>query len=443
MSWRERSNRLIEAVTKKVFPDHWSFLLGELAMAAMAVLFITGIVLAFFYDASGEPTTYEGAYDLLRGVEMSRAYESVLRLSFDVPGGLLLRQIHHWSALVFVATLAVHAARIFFTGAYRRPRRFNYAIGVTLLLLAVANGYFGASLPDDLLSASGARIGNAIALSVPVVGPGIAALLVGGEFPSPEMVNRFWLLHVFVLPIAIAGLFSAHMALVWRQTHTQFPSEGRTERVVGSRLFPRHTLKTAAVFCAVAGVLVGLGALVQINPIWIYGPFTAAGATVPAGPDWYLMFVEGALRIMPSLHVSLGPVNLPSPFVVGAVLPLSLLAVLYAWPFLDERITGDRGVHHLLERPRDHPVRTAVGVAGITVVLVLTLAANHDYIGGLLDTDIVTMTTAFRITLVVLPPLAALVAWRLARGLQSVDPQPDAPVEDSQPDTSPEKAMSA
>jgi ubiquinol-cytochrome c reductase cytochrome b subunit len=412
-----RARRATDRAARKVFPDHWSFLLGEIAMVALFVLFATGIVLAFLYDASGEATTYDGSYHPLRGVEMSRAYESVVRISFDVPAGLLLRQVHHWTALVFVAAIVVHAARIFFTGAYRRPRRVNYLIGLTLLVVSVANGFFGVALPDDLLSGSGAQIGHAIALSVPVLGPGIASALVGGEFASEEMVHRFWLIHVFAIPTIIVALFSVHMALVWRQTHTQYPTDGAAGEVVGTRLLPHHAMKTGALLLSMVAVLVGMGALLQINPVWQHGPFQPAAATVPAGPDWYLMFVEGGLRILPALHLSLGPVEIPSPFLAGVAVPALVFATLAAWPFVEERLQGDRHLHHLLERPRDRPGRTAFGVAGLSFLAVLTLAANHDYLGGVLGIDVVAMTTAFRALLVVAPLLAGALAWRLARDL--------------------------
>ncbi|MDP9019461.1 MAG: cytochrome bc complex cytochrome b subunit [Actinomycetota bacterium] len=420
-----RGRRALDQAAKKIFPDHWSYLLGEVAMVALFVLFATGIVLALFYDASGDRTTYHGAYPPMQGVEMSRAYESVLQLSFDVPAGLLLRQVHHWAALVFVGAIVVHALRVFFTGAYRRPRRVNYLVGLTLLILAITNGFFGVALPDDLLSGSGAQIGYSIALSVPVLGTGIASALFAGEFPSQEMVHRFWLLHVFVIPTLIVALFSLHMVLVWRQTHTQYPSEGPADEVVGSRLLPHHALKTAALLGSMTAVLVGMGAFLQINPVWVHGPFQAAAATVPAGPDWYLMFVEGGLRILPALHLVLGPVEIPSPFLAGIVVPALVFGTLAAWPFAEERLTGDRHVHHLLERPRDRPGRTAFGVAGLSFLAVLTLAANHDYLGGVLGIDVVAMTTAFRVLVVAAPVVLGTVAWRLARDLADADPAPD------------------
>jgi ubiquinol-cytochrome c reductase cytochrome b subunit len=421
-----RLEPLKKKVLDKVFPDHWSFLLGEVAMYSMIVLFGTGIVLAFFYDASGERMVYSGAYEPLQGVEMSRAYASVLDISFEVRAGVLLRQTHHWSALVFTAAIALHATRIFFTGAYRRPRRANYLIGLTMLLLALATGFFGISLTDDLLSGTGARIAHAFALSVPFVGPGLADLLVGGEFPSPQMVNRFWWLHVLIIPPTLLALFSAHMALVWRQTHTQHAGGRRREdNVVGDALWPAYLLKSVALFAVVAGVLFALGGMLQIAPVWLYGPFDPASATVPAQPDWYLMFVEGTLRILPALDIGIGSYEVPSHFVAGVLLPLSIFAFAYAWPFLDERVRRDRDVHHLLERPRDHPVRTAIGTAGLALLAVLTVAANHDYLGNLLGISVDTMTRYFRIAALLVPPAAGALAWRIARDLQQMEEPPE------------------
>ncbi len=413
-----RARRIVDKVAGKVFPDHWSFLLGELAMYSMLVLFGTGVVLALFFDASGERTVYDGSYGALNGVEVSRAYDSVLDLSFDVPLGLLLRQTHHWAAVVFVAAIAVHAARIFFTGAYRRPRRLNYAIGLTMLVLSMANGFFGVSLPDDLLSGLGVRVGYSIFLSIPLFGAGIVELLFAGELPSPEMINRFWLLHVFVLPLAILGLFSVHMALVWRQTHSNLPAPGDREgTVVGDRFWPVYVLKTLALASIVVGVLVGLGGLVQINPVWVHGPFEAAAATVPAGPDWYIMFVEGALRILPDVGFTAAGFEVPSAFVAGVVVPGSIIGVAYAWPLLDARFTGDRMVHHVLERPRDRPGRTGLGAAGLSLLIALTLAANHDYLGGVLGVDVGQITAWFRALVIVGPPVVGVLAWRIAADL--------------------------
>jgi ubiquinol-cytochrome c reductase cytochrome b subunit len=423
-----RVGAFVEKAKEKVFPDHWSFLLGEVAMYSLAVLVVTGLFLTLFFDASGERVTYEGSYAPLQGVEVSRAYHSVLDITFEHRAGLLMRQTHHWAALVFAGAIVVHAARVFFTGGFRRPRRLNWTIGVTLAALAVANGFFGLSLTDDLLSGTGLRIGYSFALSVPVIGPGLVSMLFGGELPSPGLISRLWWLHVVILPLAIVGLFAAHMVLVWRQTHTQFRGHGASEgNVVGEKLWPSYAARSAALFCVVGAVLVGLGGLVQIGPVWLYGPFDAASATVPAQPDWYLGWVEGALRVLPALDLVLWGREVPSPFFAGVLLPLVVFAVLYAWPYLEARVTGDHNPHHLLDRPRDRPVRTALGVAALAFLGTLVFAGSHDLQGLALGVGVDTMTTAYRVALVVVPVGAGLLAWRFCRDLAARDDEGGAP----------------
>ena len=168
----------------KVFPTHWSFLLGEIAMYSFIVLLLTGVWLTLFFDPSMVDVTYNGVYQPLRGVEMSRAYQSALDISFEIRGGLFVRQIHHWAALMFSASIMVHLARIFFTGAFRRPREANWVIGSLLLILSMFEGYFGYSLPDDLLSGIGLRAAlSSITLGMPVIGTWLHWVLFGGDFP--------------------------------------------------------------------------------------------------------------------------------------------------------------------------------------------------------------------------------------------------------------------
>lgn len=410
------------SMTRKVFPGHWSFLLGELAMFSFLVLVASGTYLAWFYDTSMETVAYDGAYDAMVGVEVTRAYHSVMDITFDRPAGAIIRQVHHWAALVFVASIVLHAARIFFTGAFRRPRRLNWTIGVTMLGLALAAGFFGLALPNDLLGGTGARIGYAFAVSIPVIGPGIADVIFGGEFDNPDMLHRFWLFHVFVLPITIALLLGTHLVLVFVQSHTQFPDRGggprrREDNVVGAAAWPGYLLKATSAFAMVAGVLLALGALVEIGPIWIYGPFDAAAATVPAQPDWYLGWVEGALRIFPGFDLILFGHEIPSPFFVGVAFPVLVFTLLYAWPFLESRATGDHERHHLLDRPREHPVRTGLGVAGLVGLLVLLLAGSHDLQALLLRTPVDSLTVAYRWLFFIAPAVAGLGAWSTCRSL--------------------------
>lgn len=408
----------VQAASRKVFPGHPSFLLGELAMFSFVVLVLTGIYLAVFYDASAAPVVYEGSYDPLVGVEVSRAYASVMDITFDRPAGAVVRQTHHWAALVFVASIALHAARVFFTGAFRRPRRLNWTIGVTMLGLALATGFFGLALPHDLLGGTGSRIGHAFAVSIPIIGPGVASLLFAGEFGNPGMLHTFWLLHVIVLPLLIGGLLAAHLALVWFQTHTQPGGGPRTERnVVGNAAWPGYAFKATGLFFLVAGTLLVMGAVLQIAPIWLYGPFDPAAATVPAQPDWYLGWVEGALRILPALDVTLMGREIPSPFFSGVLLAMVVFAVLYAWPFLEAHLTGDHDVHHLLDRPRDRPVRTAFGAAGLAALGVLLLAGSHDLQALMVAVPVDQVTTFYRWALLTVPPLAGWITYSTCTAL--------------------------
>lgn len=414
----DHAHRVVKDARAKVFPGHGAFLLGELAMVSFGVLVITGIYLAVFYEASGEVVVYEGSYEPLQGVEVPAAYASVMDITYDRPFGAVIRHTHHWAALVFVAAIVLHAARVFFTGAFRRPRRLNWMFGVTLMLLAMTAGFFGLALPHDLLGGTGARIGHSVAVSVPLIGPGLADLVFAGDFDNPQMLHRFWLFHVIVLPIAIAGLVGAHLALVWLQTHTHFGEGRRSERnVVGSAAWPGYAMSAMGLSLIVVGTLVLMGAVFQIAPIWLYGPFDPAAATVPAQPDWYLGWVEGAMRILPSLDVGVFGWEIPSPFFTGAALPGAVFALLYAWPLLEARVTGDHAEHHVAERPRDRPGRTALGAAGLTALTVFLMAGSHDLQALIVRVPIEEVTRLYRILLVVAPLVVGAVTFHVCRAL--------------------------
>jgi ubiquinol-cytochrome c reductase cytochrome b subunit len=407
------SNFAREALNK-VFPDHWSFLLGEIALYSFVVLVLTGVFLSLFFDPSVSETVYEGAYRPLRGVTVSHAFKSVLDLSFEVRAGLVMRQMHHWAAIVFVCAIVVHLLRIFFTGAFRRPREINWLIGLTLLQLAMFNGFSGYSLPDDLLSGTGLRIAYSIALSIPLLGTWLAFLFFGGEFPAEQIIERLFVTHIFIIPLLILGLLGAHLGLVWRQKHTQFPGPGRTEdNVVGERMWPTYMTKSMALFFGTAAVCAALGGLVQINPVWLYGPFRPEQVPSPAQPDWYLGWLEGALRLFPPWEVRAFGFEIPNPFFPALLLPGLTFGLLYAWPFIEAIFTADRAPHHLLERARDHAVRTALGMAGLTFYLVLFAAASNDLMSKWLKVPVENITNAYRILVFLLPPIAGVVTYWL------------------------------
>ncbi|MGA7269535.1 MAG: ubiquinol-cytochrome c reductase cytochrome b subunit [Acidimicrobiia bacterium] len=406
----------------KVFPDHWSFMLGEVALYAFIVLVLTGVFLTFFFDPSQTEVVYRGSYAPLHGVEVSQAYRSVLDISFKTRAGLVMRQAHHWAALVFVAAIVVHLTRIFFTGAFRRPRDINWLVGVTLLLAAIFNGFTGYSLPDDILSGTGLRVFYSIALSIPVVGPWVAYLVFGGEYPAEGIIPRLYSIHIMLVPIAIGILLSIHLALVWHQKHTQFPEEGRTEdNVVGSRLWPSYAVKSVGLFFMVAAVVMTLGGLVQINPVWLYGPYNPAQVTSPAQPDWYLGWLEGALRIFPSWDITMFGHEIPNPFFPGVLLPGITFLLLYAWPFLEARLTGDRAMHNLLDRPRDRPVRTSLGLTTLVFYAVLFFAGSNDLIARWFRADVHDITLTFRWLVVILPVVVGVITYVLLKSLAGSD----------------------
>jgi quinol---cytochrome-c reductase cytochrome b subunit len=402
----------------KVFPDHWSFMLGEIALYCFVILILTGTFLTFFFDASTSESVYEGQYAPLNGEHVSDAYRSVVELSFDVRAGLVMRQVHHWAALVFIAAIIVHLCRIFFTGAFRRPRELNWMIGVTLLILAIFNGFTGYSLPDDLLSGTGLRIAYSIALSVPLVGSWIAFLIFGGEFPADQIIGRLFATHIMIVPALIIVLLSAHLAILWRQKHTQFAQRGHTEtNVVGSRLWPTYAAKSMGLFFGVFAVLCFLGGLVQINPVWLYGPFEPQQVSSPAQPDWYLGWVDGALRLWPPLETRAWGFEIPNPFYPAALLPGLTFAALFAWPFLEQRFTNDIRAHHLLDRARDHPLRTAFGAVTLTFYTVMFFSASSDLIAKWFELPVLIVIRVFQVLVLVVPPVVGFIIYRLMKAL--------------------------
>jgi ubiquinol-cytochrome c reductase cytochrome b subunit len=407
----------------KVFPDHWSFMLGEIALYTFIILLLTGTYLAFFYTPSLAEVVYDGSYVPLKGVTMSEAYESTLEISFDVRGGLIMRQIHHWSALLFVASIAVHLMRVFFTGAFRKPRELNWVIGVGLLVFAILEGFAGYSLPDDLLSGTGARIANGIVLSIPVVGTWAAFLVFGGEYPGTALLDRLYIAHVFILPLALLGLMTFHLMLIWYQKHTQFAGPGRTEdNVVGSRFYPAYSAKAGGFFFLVFAVLAAMGGLAQINPVWMYGPYDASQVTAGSQPDWYIGFLDGSTRLMPNWETVIGGYTLSwNVLVPTVVMPGIIFTLMALYPWLEARATGDREYHNLLDRPRDKPVRTAIGTMSLTFYIILLIAGGNDVIASIFRLDINQVSWALRIALIVLPPIVYVLTKRACLSLQRSD----------------------
>ena len=408
---------LLREELRHIFPDSWAFFLGEIALYCFIVLVATGVFLALFFQASEAPVVYQGSYAPLAGAEMSVAYDSVLNLSLDVPAGLLMRQVHHWAALIFVGALVIHMLRMLLTAAYRRPRRINFVIGVSLVLLVGMNGLMGYSLPDDLLSGTGLRIAFSITESIPFVGPALASLLFGGEFPTAGLIGRVYPVHIFLLPALIGGLLGAHLGLLWLQRHTQFPGAGRSDRVVvGTPMVPAYALRTTGYLLIVSGVCAAFAAFVQINPVWLWGPYRPWDATTAAQPDWYMGWLEGAVRMMPAWDIQIGGLLIPAIFWPAVVLPGLIFTPLLLVPWLDWAATRDGAFHNVLMLPGQHPVRTALTAGFVTFLSVLLVAGGNDVFAFVFGWSQPAFLVVLQYLFILLPPVIALLTYLLLRG---------------------------
>jgi ubiquinol-cytochrome c reductase cytochrome b subunit len=416
----------LRRLINKVFPDHWSFLLGEIALFSFIMLLLTGVYLSLFFDPSLAEVRYNGSYAPLRGQEMSKAFATTLDISFDVRGGLVVRQMHHWAALLFMAAIVVHMLRVFFTGAFRKPRELNWILGILLFWLGFLEGFAGYGLPDDGLSGTGLRIANAIVLSIPVAGTWLADSLFGGEFPGTLLLGRLYVLHILLVPAALLALIVAHVGLVFKNMHTQWPGPGRTNHnVVGERMVPRYIIKQTGFMIMVLGVIAALGGLFQINPIWLFGPYQAAVVSAGSQPDWYVMFLDGSTRLFPAWEIRFDAFGngytIPAMFWPTVVLPGILTMLPLFYPFIEARLLKDKANHHLLQRPRDVPWRTALGAMALAFYMVLFISGGNDIVAYKFDISLNVMTWAGRIGLLLLPPLAYYVTYRICLGLQQHD----------------------
>jgi ubiquinol-cytochrome c reductase cytochrome b subunit len=404
-----------------LFPDHWSFLLGEVALYCFILLVATGVYLTLFFDDSRSQTVYHGSYEPLQGETMSRAYESVVHLSLDVKAGLLMRQTHHWAANVFLAAIVLHVLRVFFTGAFRKPRDLTYLIGLSVLFTAFVEGYLGYSMVDDLLSGMGLAIGYGVAVSIPLIGANLALLLWGGPFPgAPSFVPRMYIAHVFIFPLIIAALLTLHLVLVAARHHTQFRESPKTteRQVVGVPTFPGQAPRSLGLMFAVFAVLFLLGGLVQINPIWLWGPYHVGESTNGAQPDWYLGWLIGALRLVPGFDLTVGDYTLvPNPFWGGALFPLAIFFVLALWPWAERKVTGDDAFHNLLQRPRENAWRTSLGAAFLTWIFLIFASGSADRVTVWLGLGYGDQIWAYRVIVWVVPLLVFFIVRRVCREL--------------------------
>jgi len=429
---RVGGSAMVKEFGRKIFPDHWSFMFGEVALYTFVILLISGTFLTFFFDPSMAHTVYEGSYNPLKGVHMSVAMASTMDISFDVRGGLFMRQVHHWSALLFVAAVSVHMLRVFFTGAFRRPRELNWVVGGTLLVLAMAAGFTGYSLPDDLLSGNGLRIIDGVIKALPVVGTYISAFLFGGEFPGTAIIGRLYMLHIMLVPAMILLMIAIHLFMVVVHKHTQYRGPGRTnDNVVGFPVGPVYAAKAGGFFFIVFGIVAAISGFFTINPIWNYGPYDPSPVSAGTQPDWYIGWVDGALRLMPGV---LGNFSfewvIPFPWgdnnlILNVLLPMVpaaiLIGAMFGWPWIERWVTKDDREHHLLDRPRNAPFRTGVGVAGVIWYCVMWCAASSDLIATHFHVSLNDVTYWLRVLFFLGPIVGFIVARRIALALQRKD----------------------
>jgi ubiquinol-cytochrome c reductase cytochrome b subunit len=415
--------RGFRVLMRKVFPDHWSFMLGEIALWSFVILLLTGTFLSLFFVPSMNDVIYNGSYTKLDGIKMSEAYQSTLNISFDVRGGLLMRQIHHWAADLFMASLIIHMLRVFFTGAYRKPREINWLIGIVLFTLGLLEGLFGYSLPDDQLSGAGLRILEGVLQGIPIVGTYLAFFLFGGPFPGHDIVPRMYIIHVLLIPGILLALITAHLFIMFHQKHTQMPAKGNTEKnVVGQPFFPYFLAKGGAWFFFIFGALVLLSTFAEINPLWLYGPYTPLAISSASQPDFYMGLLEGSLRIMPSWEINGFGHTLTLSVLLPALLPLGIvLGGAAFWPFFEQWATGDKAYHNINDRPRNAPVRTATGIAVITFYGVMWLEGANDVIADKLQIPLYTITWIARVMIFLGPAIAFFATKRICLGLQRKD----------------------
>jgi len=402
----------------KIFPDHWSFMLGEIALYSFMILVVTGVYLTFFFEPSSALRVYHGHYTPLDGQSVSGAFASTVEISWDVRGGLVIRQAHHWAAHVFIGAIVLHLCRIYFTGMFRKPREINWFIGVTMLVLAIFNAFAGYSLPDDLLSGTGLHIFYTVEEAVPWLGDWLAFLTFGGPFPGRYIIERLYPLHIFVVPALLAMLITVHLGILIRQKHSHFAGPGRRDaNVVGSRMWPSYGLRSMALLFAVAAVCMLAGGLAQINPVWVWGDFKSSTITSPSVADWYIAWIEGALRLWPPTEFHVLGFTVPTQFWPAIVLPGVTFGLLWLWPWLDRRITHDRGTHHITGRPREAPLRTAIGMTALTFYGLLLLASGEELLVEWSRWPIGTIRAILRVAVVALPVLVGGATYWIATSL--------------------------
>lgn len=428
VEFADRNSRVLRQAARfgLVVPGRWSGLFGYIAAFSFVVVFVSGVILFLWFEPSMARVVYDGGYSPLRGVSMSEAYASTVDISFEVRGGLLIRQVHNWASLVFVAALSAHVLRLFLVGAFRGPRRWSWLVVLAVLVLGIVEAFIGHLLPDDLLSGTSLRVTEGYLLATPMVGTWLASLVFGGEFPGDDIIGRLNIVHA-LLPALIVALFVINVALTYRQRTQTWRTGSRDKRAAtgaaGEAVAPAsYAARMGGLLMLVAGVIVVMSATIQVNPVWLWGPAEPAQASAGSTPPWYLGFLDGAVRLMPAwdIHVFGHELTL-SVIVPVMVLPAVTLGALVLYPWFEQWVTRDQRDPDTVDRPRNMPTRTGLGAAFVAFYLVLLLAGGNDTIATVMQVSVNGVTRFLQISLFVLPPLAFLVTKRVCLGLQLRD----------------------
>lgn len=413
--------QVAQSLRRSAVPDHWSLFFGQIAVASFLICSLSGIFVMFFYEPSTAPVTYEGSYAGLRGIEMSRALESTVHLSFEVRGGLLMRQLHHWSASVMIAAVMMHLLRIFFTGAFRKPRELTWLLWFGILLVAMSAGLAGHILPDDSLSGTSLLVMDGLLKGIPIIGTWLSSLVFQGRFPTGA-IDTFYPLHTIILPAIIVVFMIAIGLLNLRYRSAHFRGPGRTESNIVGRPFTVTLVKSFGLFCIVFGVLFVMAAVAQVNPVWTYGSADPSVASAGGAALWYLAFLDGTQRLVPPgwefvlFDHSWTPAIIV-PLAVGGL--FFLTAMIY--PFIERWITGDDAEHQRLVRPRTTPTRTGIGVAGMVFYGVLWIAAGSDVMAFYFSLSNENLILILQIFLILGPVLGFTLTKRICLSLQFKD----------------------
>lgn len=400
-----------------VWPVGFGALISHAAIAAFIVLTVTGIALAFAYRPSTAPVVYSGSSALFDGQTLPHAFASVVRISEDLPGGLLLRRVHVAASHLFLLSLVAHLIRVLATGAFRRPRVANHLVGVGLLLVALGFAYTGELMPFTLVASSSLRIAEAVLGSIPFLGEPLSQLVIGGELPSEQILVGAWALHVFLLPGAFTLLLVVHLWLVHRRTPALTARDDVDVRThaVGRPLWPDAVARFGLLTAALTTLLVASAVVIPWADVELEGPFYPAEATNSVHPAWVLFFTTGALRVVPAIDVVIAGVRITNVLVAAAVIPGILVTLVAVYPFLERRLLGDRAEHHRLDHPLEVPLRAAI-VSGMTAFAgILTLGAGVDVLSNWTSIPVETVVTVFRVALVVVPVVVVTVVVRASK----------------------------